>query len=108
LLRNGPSAQPRRLGVLGLTTSLKDLKNSVAFLTAFASLLHLLLIFPKRKRVMEKKNAGKLIYLPVAAFALLGIIIFTPKLPVDRLRTPAAIFLGLIFNWDTWSSPWLL
>ncbi len=69
----------------------------VAFLTAFASLLHLLLIFPKRKRVMEKKNAGRLIYLPVAAFALLGIIRIIPGLPADRILIPATIFLGLIF-----------
>ncbi len=69
----------------------------VAFLTAFASLLHLLLIFPKRKRVMEKKHAGQLIYLPVAAYTLLGIIIFIGELPVDRFRTAAAVVLGLIF-----------
>lgn len=69
----------------------------VAFLTAFASLLHLLLVFPKRKRVMEKKNAGKLVYLPVAAYALLGIIIFTWELPVDRFRTALLVVLGLIF-----------
>lgn len=69
----------------------------VAFLTAFASLLHLLLVFPKRKRVMEKKTAGLLIYLPVAAYALLGIIIFTWELPVDRFRTALMVVLGLIF-----------
>ena len=69
----------------------------VAFLTAFASLLHLLLIFPKRKRVMEKKNAGKLIYLPVAAFALLGIIRMIPGFPAGRNLIFATIFLGLIF-----------
>jgi len=69
----------------------------VAFLTAFAGLLHLLLIFPERKKVMEKKNAGKLIYLPVAAFVLLGIINFVVDLPVDSLRTPGALVLGLIF-----------
>ena len=69
----------------------------VAFLTAFACLLHLLLVFPKRKRVMEKKNAEKLIYVPVVAFALLGIIRLVPGFPVDRLRIPAAVVLGLIF-----------
>ena len=66
----------------------------VAFLTAFASLLHLLLVFPKRKRVMEKKNAGKMIYLPVAAFTLLGIINSFMELPAD---IPVAVVLGLIF-----------
>jgi len=69
----------------------------VAFLTAFASFLHLLLVFPKRKRVMEKKNAGRLVYLPVAAFALLGIIRIIPGFPADRILIPATIFLGLIF-----------
>jgi len=69
----------------------------VAFLTAFACLLHLLLVFPKRKRVMEKKNAGKLIYLPVAAFALLGIIRIIPGFPADRILVPATVLLGLIF-----------
>jgi len=69
----------------------------VAFLTAFASLFHLLLIFPKRKRVMEKKNAGKLIYLPVAIYALLGIMIFFADLPVGRFGTALVVFLGLIF-----------
>jgi hypothetical protein len=68
----------------------------VAFLTAFASLFHLLLIFPKRKRVMEKKNAGKLIYLPVAIFALLGVVRLIPGFPLDN-RLGAMIFLGLIF-----------
>jgi hypothetical protein len=69
----------------------------VAFLTAFASLLHLLLIFPKRKRVMEKKNAEKLIYLPVVVFTLFGIIRIIPRFPVDGLRIPAVVLLGLIF-----------
>jgi hypothetical protein len=69
----------------------------VAFMTAFASLFHLLLVFPKRKRVMEKKNAGKLIYVPVAAFALLGIIRIIPGFPADRILMPATIFLVLIF-----------
>lgn len=70
----------------------------VAFLTAFASLLHLLLIFPKRKRVMEKKHAGQLIYLPVAAFTLLGIILFLVEPPAESfLRISAAYVLGLIF-----------
>ncbi len=70
----------------------------VAFLTAFASLLHLLLIFPIRKRVMEKKHAGQLIYLPVAAFTLLGIINFIAEPPADGfLRIAGAFVLGLIF-----------
>ena len=46
---------------------------------------------------MEKKNAGKLIYLPVAAFTLLGIIRMIPGFPADRILIPATIFLGLIF-----------
>jgi len=69
----------------------------VAFLTAFAGILHLLLIFPKRKKVMEKKNVGRLIYLPVAAWALIGVIGLVPGMPVDRLRVPGALFLGLVF-----------
>jgi len=69
----------------------------VAFLTAFASLLHLLLVFPTRKRVMEKENAGRLIYLPVAAFTLLGVIRFIPQFQFDGARIAATIFLGLIF-----------
>jgi len=48
----------------------------VAFLTGFASLLHLLLVFPKRKRVMERKRAGLLIYLPVVGYILIGSIHF--------------------------------
>jgi hypothetical protein len=69
----------------------------VAFLTAFASLLHLLLIFPKRKKVMEKKNAGKLIYLPVVAYTLLWIIRFIPGFPVAELRILPVVLLGLTF-----------
>jgi len=68
----------------------------VAFLTAFASLLHLLLVFPKPKRVMEKKNAGRLIYLPVAIFTLLGVVRLIPGFPLDN-RLGAMIFLGLMF-----------
>ncbi len=85
------------IGSSGLLQAFLSNVLFVAFLTAFASLLHLLLIFPKRKRVMEKRNAGKLIYLPVAAYALLGIIIFTWELPVDRFRTALLVVLGLIF-----------
>ena len=81
------------IGSYGLRTFTMNI-FFVAFLTAFASLLHLLLIFPKRKKVMEKKHAGKLIYLPVAAFALLGIINYLTELPVDL---PSAFLLGLIF-----------
>jgi hypothetical protein len=69
----------------------------VAFLTAFASLLHLLLIFPKRKRVIEKRNAEKLIYLPVVVFVLLWIIRQIPGFPAERSTTPATVFLGLFF-----------
>jgi len=70
----------------------------IAILTAFASLLHLLLVFPKRKKVMEKKYAGKLIYLPVVAYALLGIIDLIAGLPLTRLRTPAyLVVIGLVF-----------
>jgi len=69
----------------------------VAFLTAFASLLHLLLVFPRRKRVMEKKNAEKLIYVPVVAFALGGILRIIPGFPAGRMLNFATIFLGLIF-----------
>jgi uncharacterized membrane protein len=70
----------------------------VAIIAAFASLLHLLLVFPKRKRVMKKKLAGKLIYLPVAVYTLLGIIDLIAGLPVTRLRTPAyLVVFGLVF-----------
>ena len=46
----------------------------IVFFIGLASLLHLLLIFPRRKRVMERKRTGPLIYLPVVAFNLVGII----------------------------------
>jgi hypothetical protein len=61
-------------------------------LTAFACLLHLFLVFPKRKGVMEKKHAGKLIYLPVPVVALLGGINFFGRLP-DAF--PAALIIGI-------------
>ena len=49
------------------------------------------------KRVMEKKNAGKLIYLPVVVFVLMWISRFIPGFPAERTTTPATIFLGLFF-----------
>jgi len=66
----------------------------VVFLTGFASLLHLLLVFPRRKKVMEIEIAGKLIYVPVVAFTLLGIVNFTVGLPP---YIPTTFILGLIF-----------
>lgn len=66
----------------------------LVFLTSFAALLHLLLIFPKRKRVMERKNIGKLLYLPVVITGLLGVLNFYGRLP-DSF--PGALFIGLVF-----------
>ncbi len=69
----------------------------LAFLTGFACLLHFLLVFPKRKRVMEKKLVPWLIYSPVAVFVAVGIINFVVvDLQVGTLRAPAAVLLGLI------------
>jgi hypothetical protein len=68
----------------------------LAFLTAFAALLHLLLTFPKRKRLVEKKYVWPMIYLPVAVFALAGIVNLLADIPLDRLRVPAALFLGTL------------
>jgi hypothetical protein len=68
----------------------------VAFLTAFASLLHLVLVFPKRKRVMERKGAGQLIYLPVVAFTLLGIINAVAERP-DGFVIIGVYLLGILF-----------
>jgi len=68
----------------------------VAFLTAFAALLHLLLIFPRRKKVMERKGAWQLIYLPVVVFALSGIIHAVAELP-DGSSTIVLYFLGILF-----------
>jgi hypothetical protein len=65
----------------------------VAFLTTFACLLHLMLIFPKQKRVMEKRDVWKLIYLPVALFVLLMIVNLITEIP-DALRAPGAFALG--------------
>ena len=84
------------IGAYGLRIFTENL-FFVALIAAFASLLHLLLIFPRRKRVMEKKNAGKLIYLPVAVYGLFGIIHIIAGLPVTRLRHPAElVVLGLV------------
>lgn len=69
----------------------------LAFLTGFACLLHFLLVFPKRKRVMEGRLVAWMIYLPVAVFTLVGIINFlVMDLRVGTLRAPAAVLLGLI------------
>jgi hypothetical protein len=51
------------------------------------------MIFPKRKGVMERKNAGKLIYLPVPVVALIGIVNFSGRLP-DAF--PAALIIGMV------------
>lgn len=69
----------------------------VVFFTAFASLLHLLLVFPKRKRVMEKKRAVQLIYLPVVAFIVAGIISFIAGPLEGAFSTIAAYVLGIVF-----------
>lgn len=68
----------------------------MAFLTGFACLLHFLMIFPKRKRVAEKKHLLWLIYAPVAAFALVGLVITVLGVPPGTLQTPAAVLLGII------------
>ena len=68
----------------------------LAFLTAFASLLHLLLTFPRRKRVVEKKYVWPLIYAPVAVFALVWLANLVAGLPLHRLGAPAALFLGIL------------
>ena len=44
----------------------------VALSIGCACFLHLLLIFPERQRVMEKKKAGQLIYLPLASLDFHG------------------------------------
>jgi hypothetical protein len=69
----------------------------IALCIGCACLLHLLLIFPKRKSVMKRKNAGQLIYLPVAAIALLGFIGIGITGPLrDALSTPAAVLVGIV------------
>lgn len=67
----------------------------LAFLTAFASLLHLLLIFPTPKPVMERKDRWKLIYLPVVLYALLGMVNLLIDIP-GVLSAPGAFALGAI------------
>lgn len=70
----------------------------IAILAALVCLLHLLLVFPKRKKVMEKKYAEKLIYLPVGVYALQGIMSLFSGLPLTRMRTTAElVLLGLMF-----------
>ncbi|NJD20088.1 MAG: PDZ domain-containing protein [Gemmatimonadetes bacterium] len=69
----------------------------LAFLTGFACLLHLLLVFPKRKKVMEKRLIAWMIYLPIPVFVLMGIVNFVVvDWRVGSLRAPAAMLLGLI------------
>ncbi|MCG6956173.1 MAG: PDZ domain-containing protein [Gemmatimonadetes bacterium] len=65
----------------------------LAFLTGFASLLHLLLVYPVRKRILEGKYMRWLIYLPVVAFALLGLINALVK---GGLGAPGALILGIV------------
>ncbi len=65
----------------------------LAFVTGFASLLHLLLVFPERKKVLEKKYVSRLIYLPVAVFVLLGAFNFFVK---GVSQAAGAVFLGLL------------
>lgn len=69
----------------------------LAFLTGFACLLHFLLVFPRRKKMMEKRFIRWMIYMPIPVFVLMGIVNFlVMDLRVGSLRAPAAVFLGLI------------
>jgi len=68
----------------------------VAFLTAFASLLHLLLVFPRRKRVMERKRAGLLIYLPVVGYTLIGTIHFIAGPLEGWFSTIMGVAVGIV------------
>jgi hypothetical protein len=69
----------------------------VALCIACACFLHLLLIFPERKRVMEKIKAGQLIYLPLAAIALLGIIRYAiGGLLGDAVSTIGAVLVAIV------------
>jgi len=69
----------------------------LAFLTGFACLLHFLLVFPKRKKVMERRIVAWMIYLPVVLLVLMGIVNFlVVDLRVGSLRAPTAVLLGLV------------
>ncbi|MFH0916881.1 MAG: PDZ domain-containing protein [bacterium] len=68
----------------------------VALCIGCACFLHLLLIFPKRKRVMEKKKAGQLIYLPLAALALVGIIHSVWGPLGGAVRTIGAVLVAIV------------
>ena len=69
----------------------------ICFLGAFAFLLHLLLLFPKRKQFLEKPGAWKWVYIPGALVALLGIIL--PILqPEEGTFTENLVYLlGIVF-----------
>jgi hypothetical protein len=68
----------------------------LAFLVGFACLLHLLLIFPKPKKVMDKKAVRWLLYLPVGLFTLVAIATLFFDLRAGALRSPAAVLIGVI------------
>lgn len=69
----------------------------LVFLAGFACLLHLLLVFPKRKRVIEKKVVAWLVYSPIAVLPLLGAVTYYGMdLPLGTIRAPAAVLLGVI------------
>jgi len=83
------------IGVITVSHILSNLFFLV-FLAAFAALLHLLLVYPSRKKLMETKHVRWLIYLPVVAFALLGLSSVLLDLPLSSLAPFGAIFLGII------------
>lgn len=70
----------------------------VPFLTGFACLLHFLLVFPKRKRVMDKKVVTWLMYLPVLVFTLSAVSNFLVDYQMSALRAYAPFLLGIIMG----------
>jgi hypothetical protein len=54
--------------------TLMEIIGTIFALTGFAALLHFLLVFPKRKQVLEKAGRVRLVYLPAAFLALTGIL----------------------------------
>jgi membrane-associated protease RseP (regulator of RpoE activity) len=65
-----------------------------AISVAFACLLHLLMVFPKAKRVVERKGIVHLIYLPAVLLAIVGTVSVTVQ-PAGVVET-AILFLLLI------------
>jgi hypothetical protein len=83
------------IGSYGLRTAVTSVLF-LAFLVGFACLLHLLLIFPKPKKVMDKKAVRWLLYLPVGLFTLVAIATLFFDLRAGALRSPAAVLIGVI------------